>query len=412
MSIFTGVIIQPAKCSATGTPFDSFANEARFLKCGCAVTATASVKHKLRTMVTCPTCAFQYSLEYGDMTGFYHTTLTAEDIQAQKNRCHFFRDQIRALEEKLQEVSESEPLSEDMNYAPQVGSPVLLSDDSLEITSSASDIEDEYKNTEYCVVARRLSKLIPRKNSLASKLSAQQSKPPKPANDTKDDARRLTMRTEKDRRRRERRQLVAERRTRMLAQQGAQLEENKVAQKKKVKKKADDDEPEPEPEEEGDSKKKKDPDSIEEIRALLAGPLGHFVKLTYKQRWRLKSSGWKAWKDLFAERHAHLEERLAGAVAAEQDAKGPDAKKAARNKRVLTLRAAVLKQTDAKITAAIDARLAKLEARAKHVPGRTVLTKKLAETNAEKLYLLGQFYPERLPKVEKKKNEDEDEENY
>ncbi len=69
-------------------------------------------------------------------------------------------------------------------YMP-VDAAAVPSDDSLEITSSASDIEDEYKNTEYCVVARRLSKLIQRKNTLSSKLSAQQSKPPKPANDTK-----------------------------------------------------------------------------------------------------------------------------------------------------------------------------------------------------------------------------------
>jgi hypothetical protein len=190
-------------------------------------------------MITCPTCMYQYNLSFGDVTGYYHETLIAADIRAQETRCHVFRDECETLDHQLLDVSDSDPLSGDMNFPSHLCNPVELSDSSLDITSSASDINDEYSNTQYYLVTMRLAKLIRRKYKLETKLletTGRARDRKRSAKPEKDEERKITIFTEKSRRRTERHTLIQNRKLRMLAVHGAQLDEKKVVVVKKKKK--------------------------------------------------------------------------------------------------------------------------------------------------------------------------------
>lgn len=405
-----GVLIQPNNCSKCKEVLDS--GDRRFLRCGCCLCTTCATSKKLRTMITCPTCLYQYNLNSGDVVGYYHENLTVGDVDAQNRRCQFYRLQLASVEDQVNEVSESDPLSGDLDFPPHLTNPVCLSDSSLEISSSASDITDEYRNTQYALVASRLAKLIAKKNQTTQRLQAKsnrvrerkaKAKPPKAS----DEERMAMIATEKLSRRKQRNMLTQNRRLRLLAHHGAQLDEVKQVKKKKVAKDDDEEEePEPEPDDDDEEGKKKDPNSIEEVRLLFTTDKGYFVKLNYLQRWRLKIDEWKQWKLSFAEKQALLEERVSDATRQEDNERDPA--KGARRVAVLRHRLSELKRQDEAVTNKIDDRIAKLEAREKLVPGKTVMTRKLASTKAERLYLLGQFYPERLPKVEEKKEDDDD----
>jgi hypothetical protein len=349
----------------------------------------------------------------------FHNEITVEDVTAQEKRCHYYRQRIRDVEDLAEQISGSDPLSSDVEYTANIAYPVYLSGDSLEITSSADDIHDEYKNTPYHIVTMRLKKLILRlqqaKDATTEKKRVRTERYAtfgEPDRNSREE-RILTLQTEKARRQAERRTLRKNRRLRMLAQHGAQLDEKKKV--KVVVKNPDDEEEEVQDSDEGVETKKVEPDSIEGVRALLAGERGHFVKLTYKQRWKLKIDEWKQWKDTYEERKKLLEDRQEKALQAEANFEAKDDAEAeaateqnARKIAVLRSRLDLLNQRTEAITAKIDNRLQLLQARAARTPGRTVLTRKLADTTAEHTYLLGQFYPERLPKEPVKKGSDDD----
>ena len=402
------VIIEPSNCSKCKTAV----NGGRFLKCGCVLCATCATSKKLRTMITCPTCLYQYNLTSGDIVGYYHQGLSVADITAQKRRLQFYRNKLLTVENGINEVSESDPLSGDLDLPSHLGNPVDLSASSLEITSSASDITDEYLNTEYALVAARLAKLIAKGSELTASLATKTAKAraraakAKAKPEEKEAERQLAISTEKARRRTERRALSYDRRLRLLANQDAELDEVKVVKIKLPLAEGEEEEPEPEDDEDEEGAKKKDPYSIEEVKLLVTGEKGYFVKLNYTQRWRLKVDSWKQWKNLYAEKEALLEELHSKAIAREDDE--VDSVKGAKRVAVLRSRLTKLRKSDEAITSKIDNRIAKLEKREKHVPGKTVLNKKLQKATAEKLYLFGQFYPDRLPKVEVVPDEEED----
>lgn len=356
--------------------------------------------------------------------GFYHDTVTKADIKAQERRCQFYRNRIAEIEENLLEVEGDEPLDSDIQYDSTLGNPVELSDSSLEITSSADDINHEYKNTNVAVIAARLQKLIKKRKYLSARLRAKKglasSSTPSKDNTPAGKARAFAIATERERQRRDRRALIQARRLRMLAQHGAELDVPFEQPKPPEKKDDDDDEPDDDDDDE-EGKSKPDPNSIEMVRELLSGPTGQFVKLNYVQRWKLKINGWKEWKNAFEARIALNENRKAkveAVVKAMDDALLAGDEKLAeslgneqRNARkieVLNARIARLRAKNDAITKKIDARLAKLEARCLLVPGKTRLSKKLALSEALKLDLLTEFYPERLPPPPAPKEEDDE----
>jgi hypothetical protein len=354
--------------------------------------------------------------------------VTAEDVVAQAGRCTAIRQEIREVEQTLDDISDSEPLSTDGDYK----SNFALAESSLEVTSSASDIEDDYFNTEYAVFSNRLQKLLRRlaqvkkqvsKKREAASQNARNSAKSKPLSDSKagdaaENVRAITLQQLQEARKAERAKARELRRMRLLAQHGATLDAPKP--KKKKKKVTSDDEAFEEDYDSDQEQKRVSPNDISEILAGLK-LTGHFKKLTYFQRWKLKIYNWeqvvKGSENVVAALQARIAKcsTLLETLDAELKA-NPKADldlQIARTKNkivVLEGRVAANNEEVAAVWNKINARLQKLQKRLEVTPGKTRITRKLNQTEQLRVALLTAFYPEQLPKP-KPKPVDSDEED-
>jgi hypothetical protein len=393
-------------------------------------------KNKLRNLVTCPTCDVEHVVSTRAFNGYYHTSVTTADLEAQQNRIRDIRQEIRGLEQQMEGVSDSEVVSTDDAYV--FARPVGLSDSSPEVTSSASEDSNEYRNTEYCVLAARVKKMIALRERTQSRLArnavAAQTRAAARAkfSDTfgnvflddpegREAARLRAARLAhlQSARKAERVQRQYERRMRMLAHQGATLDV-KTATKKVAKKNGSDDEEEPVMEEDEENKKKEpEPNDIEAVLKKLAE--NPFRSLNYIQRWKLKQHGWNRIVKTFERRTAELKQRLEKAggegdrlVEVQQQEPNLVTDRELEINRskvvVLTARLAKAEAENAATWNKINDRIRKINGKLKLDASRTRVNRKLAVTELLRTALLTDFYPEQLPPPPAKSTGESDEE--
>jgi hypothetical protein len=430
------VILQPSCCSSCSVAFDGGDVTMHVLACGCACCGTCVSRNKLRNLVTCPTCDVEHEISTRAFNGHYHTSVTGADLEAQQSRIQVIRKEIRGLEQQMESISDSEVVSTDDAYV--FATPVGLSDSSPEVTSSASEDSNEYRNTEYCVLAARLRKMIALRertqNRLARNAVAAQTRAAARAkfSDTfgnvflDDPKGREAARLRAARlahlqsvRKTQRLQRQYERRMRMLAHQGATLDVKKAA-KKVTKKNVSDDEEEPAAEDDEENKKKEpEPNDIEAVLKKLAS--NPFRSLNYIQRCKLKQHGWNRIVKTFERRTAELKQRLEKAggeverlVEVQQQAPNLVTDRELEINRskvaVLTARLQKAEAQNAATWNKINDRIRNINDKLKVDASRTRVSRKLAVTELLRVALLTDFYPEQLPPPPAKSTGESDEE--
>lgn len=150
-------IIQPSCCSSCRQPYkSSLADCQRVLDCGCTLCGICSESQLLSFGGTCPSCGHAFSTRNTHTTtkSWSHPRVMADDITAQEARCQYYRNELFQLEREI--ANTPSPSTQDPLPGDNTDDLAVLSDDSLAITSSD---DDEYTNTKYAVVAKRLAAL-------------------------------------------------------------------------------------------------------------------------------------------------------------------------------------------------------------------------------------------------------------
>lgn len=115
MPATVAVIIQPTRCISCTDVFQVSGPQSlrrRVMECGCSLCPFCSEKLKLTKLVACPVCSYQYKYTQGQEDWFHHS-VTPADIAAQESRCQSVRNEIRAVQGSINDLTASEPSSDD-----------------------------------------------------------------------------------------------------------------------------------------------------------------------------------------------------------------------------------------------------------------------------------------------------------
>lgn len=299
------LIIQPSSCYGCNVNF-SVLTPRCVMGCGCSLCRNCSQKKKRFMSVTCVNCNASLNLP-GRFATYTHSDVLPTDLDSQRKRCQTLRNAVRDAEKAYYAISDSEPDSDPDAEA----EPPILDFTDLEITSE--DDDSLYLNTTYAIAARRVEKLLERRQQLldGARRKKEQAKArradadangPQDGDGVDEIARTQIIQFAKDARRKQLRHLRIDRRLRLLGQHGATLRsKDKKKKKKKKAKKAgsDEEEEEEEPEDDEDAAKKK------------VVPEPAFKKRSYQARWKDRTERWHAITSSFERRKNRLERKLA-----------------------------------------------------------------------------------------------------